>query len=330
MIPTTQHTHGIKSMNSNRLILIFSTFCLLLCAAPSSGNENLLSYTIPEFMGNIQHNEIAEVSGIAPSHRTGDLLWMINDSGNKPRLYAVKTDGTFVAWYRVRKAKNHDWEDLSSFVLGGKPYLLIPDVGDNEGVRKSVSLYLVEEPVIKKVFSKNDRRIPKERRIKFTYEDGPRDCEAVAVDVTTKSVLLLTKRTTPPVLYRLDLFPEKGKKKAVARRVTEVTGIPDPTKEDLRYRYGRHTSLPTAMDISPDGLTAVVLTYKHAYLFKRKTGETWKAAFSGKPRRVPLPGPGVAVLVQREAICFDAAGRDLFVTSEQLPAPIYRMKKRID
>ena len=55
---------------------------------------------------------LKEVSGnemIANS----DLIWMINDSGNKPEVFGVNQQGGIKKVVAVN-AQNHDWEDLAS------------------------------------------------------------------------------------------------------------------------------------------------------------------------------------------------------------------------
>ena len=105
-----------------------------------------------------------------------------------------------------------------------------------------------------------------------------------------------------------------------------LKNIPHPTKEDLKVRYGKYRSQPTAMDISPDGMNLVVLTYKHAYLYTRSAGQDWSDAVSKDPECIILPLPDTGVLSIREALCFGGSSMQLFVTSELTPAPIYRLE----
>ena len=79
------------------------------------------------------------------------------------------------------------------------------------------------------------------------------------------------------------------------------------------------------MDLSADGRTLVVLTYKDAYLFQRDPGRPWQKTLSSPPQRIRLPHPNTGELVQREAICFDPGTGSLVVTSEKASAPIYTL-----
>ena len=83
-----------------------------------------------------------EISGLAASARAVDGLWLINDSGGEPMLYLAGLDGADRGKVKVEPATNVDWEDLAGFSWQGKPYLLIADVGDNEGRRASCTLYI--------------------------------------------------------------------------------------------------------------------------------------------------------------------------------------------
>ena len=78
--------------------------------------------------------------------------------------------------------------------------------------------------------------------------------------------------------------------------------------------------LVTAMDISPDGRRAIVLTYTNAYEYTRAAGEDWAKAFSRSPRKIRMPGR-----TQGESICYGPDGKTLYLTSEKLPTPLLQV-----
>jgi hypothetical protein len=259
----------------------------------------------PERAGNLANPQLKEVSGLAASSLYPGLLWAINDGGDDPQLYAVGSDGADLGTFRVEGAVNYDWEALSSFRLQDKAYLLIADVGDNWQQRQTATLYVVEEPSITATGLASDTTAPIAWQIHFSYEDSPQDCEAVAVNPVNQSVLLLTKRGRTPMLYEVPLKPADPDKPALARRLASVP----------------HFNWPTDMDLSPDGLSAVVLTYNHAYLFRRRPKDDWPTAFGKKPSRLHFEA-----LMQQEAVCFGFYGKSVWVTSERRPAPLVRIE----
>jgi hypothetical protein len=283
------------------------------------------------FVGLLADPKIAEASGLALSRRRDDLLWTLNDGARKPQLYALGTDGSDRGRVRVEGAEPVDWEALAAFEWEGRPYLAVADTGDNFSWRRSAELLVIEEPQPEGERFPSGTAVRVAWSFRFRFEDGPRDCEALAVDPEQPRALLLSKRTEPPVLYALPLLPDEpgGGPEAsgrpalrVARRLGEVPSIPPPTRADVEEArwLGRYRAMPTGLDVSRDGERAAVVTYKDAYLFTRADGEDWAAAFARPPERIPLPP-----LRQAEAIAFAADGRSLFVTSEQRPAPLFRL-----
>ena len=258
----------------------------------------------PVIAGNLENVKISEASGLASSRLYPGLLWAINDSGDGPLLYAVGIDGADLGTFRVEGAENYDWEALASFRWQDSAYLLIADVGDNWEQRQTATLYVVKEPAITATGIDDERVAVIAWRIRFTYEDGPQDCEAVAVDAVRQRVFLLSKHRLTPVLYELALQPIEQDTIAVAHRLTTVP----------------HFNWPTAMDLTPDGLSAVVLTYNNGYLFRRRQNEDWASAFKRKPQRLRFDR-----LLQQEAVSFGFYGKSVFVTSERIPAPLVRI-----
>lgn len=274
------------------------------------------------FLGHLADETLSEASGMVASRKHKNLLWVINDGGNPPLIHAVGLNGSNRGHVRIRDALNTDWEDLAAFQLDGLPYLLIADCGDNDRRRKSSYLYIVEEPRVGSSTIPADFSVPWKWRIEYSYSDGPRDCEGVAVDMGNQQILLLTKRTDPPVIYALPLVSIENEKIQLARPLATIKGIPAPTQQDLSEDplFGRFRSQPTAMDISPDGETMAILTYKRPYLIHRRGNESWSRAFDRPP--LPLVMPRMR---QAEALCFSVDGASLFVTSEKHPAPLYRV-----
>jgi hypothetical protein len=287
------------------------------------GTDEKATGTQWELIGSLQNDRLNEVSGMVVSGIDPRRLWLINDSGDDPVLYSATLEGRDLGMVHIGGARNVDWEDLAGFHDDGQAYLLVADVGDNKGLRTSCVLYVVKEPAWNAERGLNQSKVPLAWSIPFIYEDGPRDCEAVAIDPLSAEVLLVTKRKQPPVIYSLPLHPDPSEQMHVARRRTVIQPLshqqPKPFSEKNRYR-----EQPTAMDFTPDGSLLALSSYAHIYVFKRRASETWVKAFEKGPHKVqPLP-----LLRQAEAICFDRSQTRLVVTSEGRPAPLYRLDLR--
>ena len=279
-------------------------------------------YDVPVQSGQIENPAVDESSGLAASRRDPEVLWTFNDSGGKPVIFAMGTDGADLGSFRIKGAKNRDWEDMAAFSREGIPYLLIADVGDNRGTWNYVTLYVVREPEIQRPKPPTPPAVPVAWTVRFQYEDGPRDCEAVAVDETAGKILVITKRDVPPGLYTLPLAPGDDSIR-IAWKAGEVAGLPAPNivERGTGPFLGGYADMVTAMDISNNGAKALILTYKRAYLFDRRPEEPWSDAFSRPPETIELPP-----LSQAEGACFGPDGASIYVSSEKRPAPLLRIR----
>lgn len=273
---------------------------------PVPASDLSVKPAIVTWRGDIEDESLKEASGLAASRRHKDVLYSINDSGNEPRLFALGTDGRKLGSSPIRYRGTHDFEDIASFEIDKTSYLLIADTGDNFYWRRSVTLLIIEEPDLETLSTGMELDVA--WSIKFSYPDGYRDVEAVAVD--EDKIYLISKRRVPVEVYELPLRP--GNKQVVAKRIGILTGIPQPTDRDLREdpRYGKFRSMPTAFDIN--GRHAIVFTYRDAYYFRRGRRESWAAALAKIPKRILLPD-----IYGLEAGSFDTRAQHLYVTGER-------------
>jgi hypothetical protein len=257
-----------------------------------------------------------EVSGMAASHAYPGTLWVENDSDNPADIYAVSPGGSLRATLHVDGAPNIDWEDFASFDLDGHHYLLLADTGDNGGIRKTLALHVIEEPK-----QLRDAHVRPAWSIAFRWPDGPRDCEAVAVDVRTMSILLITKKRVPAQLFRLPLRPTASGV-LTAELLGALAAIPQPTADEIAAapHYAKYLSQITAADIAPDRSSIAILTYRRAYLYRRRMDEDWAQAVAHEPIQLSF-----GWLPQAEALAFALDGRSFYVSGEHLPAPIMQV-----
>jgi hypothetical protein len=268
--------------------------------------------------GQLENKDIVEASGLARSQRDPEILWTLNDGGSKPRLYAIDQTGVHRGRIKLEEARNRDWEDIASFTLDDEPYLLVADIGDNDNRRKKVSFYVVPEPDLhadKKV------RLEPSWRVDYRYPDGPRDAEALAVDIANQRIVVLSKRDLPPVLYEVPLRPD-GDETVTATRLGTIESLPHPRRQDIDqapFTKDWHWQ-PTGMDLSPDGSLAVILTYRAVYVFRLDPGASLYDSLSGQAYSL-----GLGNFRGAESVAFGADGQAIFVTIERRHAPLLRI-----
>ena len=245
---------------------------------------------------------------MAASRRHPGLFWTHNDSGDEPRIFAFDEQGRHCGVCRLRGAEAIDWEDMGSFTLRGSHYLFVADVGDNVRKREQYTIYLIAEPDVH-----NGTAVA--RPLRFRYEDGAHDCEAVALD-TTRQVFILVEKVMVPTfpcrVYELAWKSEHPGEQRIARQIGSL------------QRDHRTVPWVTGLDISPDGRRAVIATYGSVGLEYpsenlRKRGKT---AFAKPPHDIALPGLGEGRR-QGEAICYGLDGVTLYLSSEKHPCPLF-------
>ena len=62
----------------------------------------------PLLLGHLHNRDIAEASGLVASRMHSGVLWILNDGGDAPVLYAVDMQGAHVGRVHIRNAQNVD------------------------------------------------------------------------------------------------------------------------------------------------------------------------------------------------------------------------------
>lgn len=276
--------------------------------------------TSPTATGQINHPELGEISGLAASTRRKNTFWAVNDSGNKPALFALTHTGQSIGRFPVA-VNNRDWEDLASAWIDGESYLLIADIGDNQRSKEKNSIYVFREPLLNNRVAKP---LVPAHTLQFRYPDGAHNAESMAVAddwiyILTKEPQLKGKRQASQV-YRmpLDLTNQSGV--LVAEKIANLA-IPAYSIESslIASLSGLDISQPTAFDIDAQNRYAYVLTYRTVYRYKRELDESWAQALAKPRRRIHTHS-----LSQAEALAISANGVVWF-TSEKRPAPLWAL-----
>jgi len=269
---------------------------LLTCLIATSACVGQHTYEGPFVVGATPKDALPEVSGIVQS-RESFVLWMINDSGDEPYVYAVDTRKGLLSKHRLAGAANIDWEDIAiapsnagNDSLGNRLNdLYIADFGDNNAKRKSVVIYRIPEP---EVFASSTISESSVKKFELTYPDGPRDAEALLVDPLRGEIVIVTKRDAKSRVYSCD----------------DLTSSPG----QLTFRGELPYTLITAGDVASHGRTIILKNYHKAWEWTRDPKEPlWKALLR-EGKRIPY-GPEL----QGEAICYDQDNRGYYTTSER-------------
>ncbi len=253
-----------------------------------------------------------ESSGIVRSRRDPDLFWVINDSGDEPRIYPVHRDGTLHRGSRradspknnppgvlIGDAVNVDWEDVAADDQG---QIIVADFGNNRNDRRDLTLYVVDEPAA------TAGQTTVKKKVLFCYPDqtaypAERDAfnfDAEAIYTLGDRIYILTKHRsdTATTLYRLD-----EQKPSVTNKLTRI--------DDFEI-HGQ----VVAADSSRDGRHVVVATYQALWLFDVPSDSD--NIFRGPIRYFPYRAPQV------ESVCF--IDDDTLLLTDEATAELFEVK----
>jgi len=248
---------------------------------------------------------LRESSGLAASRRRNHRFWTHNDSGGLPKLYAFDSTGSKTGQARLRSAQAIDWEDMAAFTDHGVARLLVADCGDNRARRKSVTLYMFDEPD-----PDESTDVKQVQAIRVSYQDGPGDCEAVAVDEVRRQIVMVMKSKLPAAaLYVLPL-PNRTANRAIGAPISvtanRMATIPVP--------------IITAMDVDQSTGAIWLASSFQAFCFRCQQRDTAiSIQLAALPSSQELPR-----WKQIEAVAVDTAS-NVWITSEGSPTPMGRL-----
>ena len=228
---------------------------------------------------------------MASSIRHPGVLWLHNDSGGGPYLYAVRTtDCAVVATLTLSGAPARDFEAIASGRdARGRATLWLGDIGDNRDSWPDVSVLAIREPA-----RLGDAAVGF-RTLRFTYPDMPHNAETLLAG-RNGQLWVVTKQLANGGFYAL---PQVWRKDVVVAK-----------------RVGSAGPLITDGAMSPDGKHFVLRDYVDVRVF------------DGDPPGMNVTKTSLPAQVQGEAITWSADGRSLFLASEaddrllEVPAPI--------
>jgi hypothetical protein len=192
-----------------------------------------------ESIGEVEHDELTEISGISFSAVDPDRIWAHNDSGDSAQLYALRADGRHEGIVAL-DVLALDWEDMTQGSNeNGDSYLFVGDIGDNDEIRSNIVIHQFLEPV---VFD----ALPTVESIVLSYPDAPHNAEALVVHPQSNSLYILTKSVEQTQIFLVDMNTQTlTQTNELHFFDLEIVGSP----------------LVTGASISPDGDTLLLRTY---------------------------------------------------------------------
>jgi hypothetical protein len=255
--------------------------------------------------GKVGAPEATEISGLVRSPGQPGVLWAHNDSGDRARIFALRTDGSLIASLDVPDAEAVDWEDMAA---GPDGSLLLADTGDNRSERQAVDVYRIPEPDV----SAHPTATAPATRLRLRYPDGAHDAETLLADPRTGELVIVTKQLDGRSGVYAGTVPAAG---APSEQTLRRAG-------SLRLGLG---GLATAGDVSGDGRTVAVRTYGELYAWTRKAGMSLAATLRRPPCRGRAPffreGQGESLALSRD-------GRSFFTIPEGAGATVRRYTLR--
>ncbi len=251
---------------------------------------------------------LTELSGLAASRVSPDVLYAHNDSGDTARFFALSTlDAHLIATYTLDGGSNVDWEDIAVGPCPSGSCVYLGDIGDNERSREGYAVYRVPEPN-----DLVDAEVPFER-FAFEYPGGAKhNAESLAVHPLTGRVYVITKESlgVRSEVYR---FPQPLDAGSIAM-LMKVSDLSVPVGLDSQV---------TAADIDPCGKALLVRMYNRLVELRLPEGATdFEQIFTQPPVQVPF-----ADEPQGEGVAFAPDGRSYFTSGEHLQTelPLYRV-----
>jgi hypothetical protein len=278
-----------------------------LAAGSAAGAPAICGPLHEERAGVVRAPGARELSGLVASRVRPGVLFAHNDSGDAPRIFALRADGAMLGTHRVRGARAVDWEDMA---IGpgrdGRPALYLGDVGDNGLTRPAVEIYRVPEPG-----AGSDGATEPAERLSLRYPDGPRDAETLLVDPRGGDLYLVTKRADGRAEVYRAAAPLPFGGEAALRRVALLHLGP--------------SSAATGGDVSAAGDVVVVRSYGSVFAWGRRPGQSLAAALRRRPCRTRAD---VVRERQGEAIALLPDGRGFVTVSEGPRSPLRRYTAR--
>lgn len=225
-------------------------------------------------------NDLKEISA-TETLPNSNLIWVIEDAGNKNNIYGLNTKGKIIKDIDVNNASNIDWEDLTSDSFGN---LYIGDFGNNSKNRDDFTIYKIANT------NTAENKITAER-INFMLPKDMKSKDFEAFFLLNNHFYIFSKENKSSLLIKV---PNK-----IGKHTAELV---------IDFNLdGKHHKI-TSADVSDDGKTIILLN--HDKLWKI-TDFKDDAFFKGTIEELPFEHDS-----QKEGVCF-LSKTEVYITDEK-------------
>lgn len=260
-------------------------FLFLLIYSCDTGNLTIVT-DLPRTLDEVSGTETVSNS---------DLIWMLNDSGNKAKIYGLNKKGNIEKEIKIN-TKNNDWEDFTSDKKGN---LYIGDFGNNLNRRTNLVILKIDKLALAKNSKIDADRIlfkyPNQTAFPPKKESMHFDCEAFFY--FKGNLYLFTKSRVKHQFGRTNLY-----------KIPATPGFHVAEYINSFDACGASSCWITSADISDDGQIVTLLSPKSVFTFTQFINDDF---FSGSVKQYDF-----STLSQKEGVCFKT-NNILYITDEK-------------
>lgn len=258
------------------------------------------SYGAPVATQGITDTSVKEASGIAASPINRDVVWVHNDSGDSPRLFALRIDGTGLGRLNLVGAPSGDWEDLASAPCPDRsgPCLWVEDHSGRK-------VYAVPEPTVAANAPFGELFASDYWAFSISYPNGATpDVEALLLEPDGSAFYLFEKTANARArLYRAASVTAK----TASLAMVEVGSVASPGAV-----AGQGGNI-TGGDLHPSRERLLLRTYLAVFEYRLHPGDFPGNLDAAERRDFPV---SVSLELAGEAVTYDQTGKGLLTVSE--------------
>lgn len=241
-------------------------------------------------------SKLKEISGIEVD-KAGNF-WAINDGGNSAQVHQIQSDGKVAKTITITNARNLDWEDMTQDDFG---HFFIGDFGNNDNIRKWLTIYKIENPIDIKG-TETQAEIIKftfPKQLNFPPKASEKNFDLEAFVFYKKHLYLFSKNRTEPFDGDTNLY--------------KIGDHADNYQADFVSNFNTCTTYEklcwiTSAALSPNRTKLVLLDSERLWLFENWQGDDF---FSGDAYKIDL-----GIVTQKEAVTFFDENTIIFADEE--------------